>query len=360
MSKHKKQLAINKKLLPLVIVVMSIFAATLIITHPNPTGKKAEQLVACTGDTATNFDCWTKYYQYIVTNESVEKAFEDLKVQYASSTYLQSQCHQVTHVIGRAEIDKENITVGEAYQKGDSFCWSGYYHGVIEQVAKTMGRGEFMSQLNTLCSEVESQERYSFNHYNCVHGLGHGVMALYDNELFDSLSSCDAITDSWNRSSCYGGVFMENIMSDPAVNPTHGTKYLNSDEPMYPCTAVEEQYKEQCYLMQTSYALRQISYNFSKVFELCAEVKQPYQNICYQSVGRDASGSTVSDLASTKINCELGSTQEQEAQCAVGAVKDFISYYSDDVKAKQLCESFADAYVREVCNVTATSYYRSF
>ena len=83
------------------------------------------------GDTATDFDCWTKYYQYLVKNESVEIAFEDLRSQYGSSTYLQSQCHQVTHVIGRAEIDKEDVSVGEAYQKGDSFCWSGYFHGVM-------------------------------------------------------------------------------------------------------------------------------------------------------------------------------------------------------------------------------------
>ncbi len=229
---------------------MGIIAGGLIIFLPKVEVKNEQppQIVECDGVKADDFNCWSERYKALVQQKSVKEAFTDLREHYATSIYLQSQCHQITHIIGRTSAESTE-GVGDIYSKGDSFCWSGYYHGVIEQVAKKMGKDEFVAQLNTICADVEAKSRYSFYHYNCVHGLGHGVMSISDNELFDSLEECDTVIDAWNRSSCVGGVFMENVMSDPTTNPTHTTKYLRPEEPMYPCTAVDEKYKEQCYLM---------------------------------------------------------------------------------------------------------------
>jgi hypothetical protein len=358
---HKIRKNIHKNRISYLIIGLGVVAAGLIVLLPKVEQKteSAAQIVECDGVRADDFACWSERYKALVQQKSVKEAFDDLRQHYPDSVYLQSQCHQITHIIGRTSAESTE-SVGDIYSKGDSFCWSGYYHGVIEQVAKKMGKDEFLGQLNTICADVEAKSRYSFYHYNCVHGLGHGVMSISDNELFDSLKSCDSITDSWNRSSCIGGVFMENVMSDPATNPTHTTKYLKPEEPLYPCTAVDVPYKEQCYLMQTSYALRQINYDFSKGFSLCAGVDVAFQPTCYQSLGRDASGGSVSDVTRTKANCELGITEQQRTNCAIGAVKDFISYYSDDQKARQLCASFSDEIVRSTCDFTATEYYRSF
>ena len=57
---------------------------------------------------------------------------------------------------------------------------------------------------------------------------------------------------------------MQNIMfaQTPDQEVNYQPKYLKNDDPMYPCTAVEGKYKEQCYLMQTSQALSVESYDF--------------------------------------------------------------------------------------------------
>ncbi len=352
---------IRKNLFPFIMIFFGIVAAVAIVTLPKTTTQKIVEtkVTDCEGSQADDFSCWSQRYTALVKEGDIKAVFTDLRKVYAANTYVQSQCHQITHVIGRVVAETTN-SVGKAYQEGDSFCWSGYYHGVVEQVATNIGKDMFISQLNTLCSDVESQGRYSFYHYNCVHGLGHGVMSISDNELFVSLDSCDTIKDEWNRLSCVGGVFMENVMSDPATNPTHTTKYLRPQEPMYPCTEVKTQYKQQCYLMQTSYALRQVSQDFSKVFEVCSLVDAEFTATCYQSLGRDASGNSVSNVATTKKTCELGVDFEQVSNCAIGAVKDFISYYSDDTEARLLCASFAQASVQDVCSQTATEYYKSF
>lgn len=345
---------------PVVIILIGLSSAFVIMILPKQADEDALQSTAmCEGTDADDFGCWSRRYSTLTKQEDIKTVFADLRGVYADNTYVQSQCHQITHVIGRVVAETAE-SVGKAYQQGDSFCWSGFYHGVIEQVAKNMGKDEFIAQLNTLCADVEAESRYSFYHYNCVHGLGHGVMSISDNELFESLQSCKSIIDNWNMLSCVGGVFMENVMSDPATNPTHTTNYLRPSEPMYPCTAVASEFKEQCYLMQTSYALRQVGQDFARGFELCAAVDSGFSPTCYQSLGRDASGNSVSNVASTIRNCELGTSYEQQANCAIGAVKDFISYHSDDVQAKVLCDSFSDGAVKSICHQTATEYYRSF
>src|SRR3712207_8036444 len=57
------------------------------------------------------------------------------------------------------------------------------------------------------------------------------------------------------------------------INPGSKTKYLKADEPLYPCDEVGPAYKEQCYMMQTSYALKTQDDDFGKVFELCAKAR---------------------------------------------------------------------------------------
>jgi hypothetical protein len=135
--------------------------------------------------------------------------------------------------------------------------------------------------------------------------------------------------------------------------------YLKEDQPMYPCTALEDRYKEQCYLMQTSYALQVEGYDFNKVFALCDATESAYRDTCYQSLGRDASGQSISDVDTTKDTCLLGKDYEAQSNCIDGAAKDFVSYYHDDKKALELCASLPDNLLNN-CQNTVNSYYSTF
>jgi hypothetical protein len=283
------------------------------------------------------FTCQEKYYQGIVERQDPKAAYVSLKREYRRVSSVHGNCHQLTHVIGRAAGHKYR-DISEAYDHGDNFCWSGYYHGVMEAVVQRYGPKDVTKRLNDICAGIAAKARYSFDHYNCAHGLGHGVMLITNEELFKSLRTCDALRDGWDRESCYGGVFMENIMA--RLNPDHDTKYLRDDQPLYPCTAVADRYANQCYLMQTSRALDVLGGDFKRVFGVCATVKLPYRDTCWQSLGRDASGRSVSDVAKTKATCMLGSSEVARKNCLVGAVKDFIAFFHGDRQAVQLCDSF--------------------
>ncbi|MEJ0021556.1 MAG: hypothetical protein WDN47_03140 [Candidatus Doudnabacteria bacterium] len=323
-------------------------------TAPNKTASVPAHPPCSNGD-SQNFECYAQYYKNLVETQGVPAAFTSLRAEYDLNAYVSAQCHPLAHVIGQAAVEKYP-TVAEAYTHGDSFCWSGYYHGVLEGVVARIGRQKVPGALNTICDGIVGKASYSFDYYNCVHGLGHGVMAFTNDELFDSLKLCDKINGDWEKSSCYSGVFMENVIVD---NKNHFTKYLNPADPLYPCDAVDAKYKSTCYLMQTSYMLKVTTGNFKKVFELCSGVEDAYRSTCYQSLGRDASGRSSSNVTTTKNTCELGKNFEQQSNCVIGAVKDFISYFHSDTQAKQLCNALA-ADLQTLCLTTTDSYYKSF
>jgi len=299
--------------------------------------------------------CFEKHYQELVQNQTIGAAFADLKVRYDENVFVRSLCHPLVHVIGRAAAQKYS-DVAEAYRQGDHFCWSGYYHGVMEGILYDVAVPDLPQMINGICDSIPGKASYSFDYYNCVHGLGHGVMYVTQDELFEALELCDSIEGQWEKESCYGGVFMENVITD---FENHFTKYLKPQEPLYPCTVVPEKNKHACYLMQTSYVLKMNGYNFVDAFEKCSTVEENHKDICYQSIGRDASGSTVSDISRTHAYCMLARDLRQQFGCVIGAVKDFISYFHSDTQAKQFCASFS-AELQTVCLNTAASYYQSF
>ena len=309
----------------------------------------------CNGDPESIL-CLEKSYQTYTAQKGVAAAFVKLKAAYKTDPAVQADCHQLTHVIGRTEADMVN-NVDIAYAQGDNFCWSGYYHGVMESIVSRIGASNLPKALPTICAPIQSKQPYSFYAFNCFHGLGHGAMDVSNSNLFASLKMCDLLPDDWTQESCYGGVFMENEMDE--VNPDHHTVYLKAGQPMYPCTAVADKYKQQCYLMQTSHALRAANQNFSQVFTECSVIGQAYVDSCYQSLGRDASGSSDSTVAPTVYACMLGQTEDAKENCVIGAVKDFISYYHSDQQANGLCNALPSD-LQSVCQTTKTSYYATF
>lgn len=308
----------------------------------------------CGGAAYEEFTCWRRYYTDLTQKKGSEAAMADIRSHYIDP-FVRAQCHQLTHAVGRVAAERYP-SVAVAFAHGDSFCWSGYYHGVMETAVAGVAQADVAKKLDTFCSEIPGKERFSFDYYNCVHGLGHGAMAILHNELPQSLELCDNLSGAWEQRSCWSGAFMENIIADE-VN--HFSKYLKADDPYYPCDIVKDMYKGTCYLMQTSRMLALTGSDFKKVFALCADAEEPYAEACYQSLGRDASGRSVSDPAATKKTCMLGESERARTNCVIGAVKDFISYHHSDIQAKVLCASLPQE-LQETCYSTAKNYYILF
>src|SRR5439155_17313174 len=138
--------------------------------------------------------CYEQRYRSMVAGQGVAEAFADLKASYGADPEMQRLCHAITHAIGQAAVAKYGSNVAEAFRHGDNACGSGYYHGVMQGFALTLGRAKLLSDLDAVCAGVPGNERKSLDYFNCVHGLGHAVMAVRDDALFDALHDCDGLT----------------------------------------------------------------------------------------------------------------------------------------------------------------------
>lgn len=348
---------------------IAVIIAALLLIKPKQQAAishtAARVIDSCAATNTITYRCYKSEIDHLTQTQSPEQAIALIKQQYPKISYVKNECHQLMHEAGRAALIKYNYSIAKTYSHGDQFCWSGYYHGAIEELANKEGLSFLVSNANSICADIPGKSTQSFYYYNCVHGMGHGFMFVENGALFKSLTDCDLLNTDFDRSSCYGGVFMQNIMNEQAPDEEEdaaGTPQqisLKANQPMYPCTAVAEKYKEQCYLMQTSYALQVENYDFSKVFSLCAGVEQNFQDTCYQSLGRDASGTTISNVDETRANCLVGSSQEARQYCVRGAAEDFVSYFHSDAQAKQLCRSLPQDLSGD-CLATVKSYYSTF
>ncbi len=350
--------------LPLGILIASACVAlTIMVFGPSSSDEVTRQAATdCSGALESDYACYQERYQALVRDSGAKAAFEDLKDEYAKNEFVKSQCHQLTHVIGRAAAE----TYGDlpaTYGQGDSFCWSGYYHGAMEAVVAQTGPDKILEEAGTLCAGPRENQNHSFYHYDCAHGLGHGFMGIQENELFESLEMCDALTDGWEKEPCYAGVFMQNMMAQD--DPSHPSKYLEVDQPFYPCTDVEARYKNECYRIQTGHALLTQGNDLARVFDLCASVEDDPRPACYQGLGGYAAVQSiqqnVTDAARTESTnklCMLGGNYEARSNCSIGAVKSFVYYYRSDAQARALCEAL-EADLRATCLETAEEYYKS-
>jgi hypothetical protein len=109
---------------------------------------------------------------------------------------------------------------------------------------------KILDKANEVCADLRERQKCSLCHFGYARGLGRGFMGVLENELFESLKACDALTDGWERKACSGEVFIDNVMA--MDGPSYPSKYPDADQPLYPRTDVESRHKNECYKHQTT------------------------------------------------------------------------------------------------------------
>lgn len=250
-------------------------------------------------------------------------------------------CHRIAHALGAGGLAHYDGDVGRAFADGTAACWSGYYHGILERAFAGVSERELPAVSRRLC-ESPDVRRNDFIAYQCVHGLGHGLMIYTDYDLPISLKTCDALETSWDQSSCTGGVFMENLQT------SYGTtsEWLRADDPLYPCQTVAERHKLYCYLMVTSRILDVVGGDWQQTVDWCRKAEPNWIATCFQSLGRDASGRSLQSPAEILRICALADGMEGE--CIYGASRDITSMDAGARRSAGLCGQAPDRW-RGLC-----------
>ena len=254
-------------------------------------------------------------------------------------------CHNNAHDVGRFSYALEG---GEAFQKCSSECHSGCYHGATEAYFRDRGLANLIEDLALLCDDSLN----TFFSHQCIHGIGHGLMAWADYDIHSALKNCDQLPQG--RASCHSGVFMENIVGGLAADSGHFTEYLSLD-PHMPCNVVDEKYAGACYFYQTSRMVQIFSGDFSKVAAACSEIDPKYHRQCFSSMGRDVGGRNPTNNQNAITACSYAPEGSNRIACLSGAVQNTFWVAQGQDRALSFCALLSDSVEKDACYITVFS-----
>jgi cytochrome c553 len=265
-----------------------------------------------------SFTCYEQAFGNVTYYKGPKKSLALLQANMGTNSAVATNCHRIAHKMGGAAFARFKGRVGRAFAAGTAVCWSGYYHGVVEHGFAGAAKKDLAKKARAMCSEPFLR-RDLFLSYQCVHGLGHGLMLYTNYDLPLSLKTCDQLSSPWDQSACTGGVFMENFTSFYKVK----SKWLKSSDLLYPCDAVKDRYKYFCYYMVTSRALSLRNYDFKAIAKICRAAEWEWVSACFESFGRDASGYSGTDARLTLKLCRLAG--DHQSDCVYAVARDIIN-----------------------------------
>lgn len=217
-------------------------------------------------------------------------------------------CHRIAHAMGGAALVRFDNDIDRAFAEGTASCFSGYYHGIIEQAFAGVGEEKLAERARGICGS-EELARDAFLTFQCNHGLGHGLMLHTRYDLPLALDTCDQIGQPADVQACNDGVFMENFTTFYEVS----TKWRRNDDLIYPCNIVAEHRKRSCYMIVTARILSALNYNWRLAAKVCRGSEPNWVYVCFRSFGRDAISTNAYDQRVARRLCHL--TKEMEPEC---------------------------------------------
>lgn len=290
--------------------------------------------------------CYKKAAKALYDQFGLSKTLGLLKDNEANPE-VYARCHEVTHYLSRFEFALQK-SIAKVYSICDSTCHGGCYHGTMEAFLKerqSTSGFDTPHQFAKICGKkTDYQKPLEFN--ECLHGLGHAAMFVTDMELRESLKLCDTLGSEIHKEKCFTGVFMENSSSSTSFD--HKSIYIKKDDPFYPCNILDEKYQPTCWQYQSSYFSIINNQDFAKVAQMCLQIPQKYQDLCFRTIGTNQVGFT-SHLRTMKENCDLMPNIHFEDICVAGVIASLsYRFVGDTQKMIDFC-SLVRQYNKESC-----------
>lgn len=298
----------------------------------------AEQIVTtCKEDIRCAIDELNDLDKKTTERQTTLNVFLDVVRLYDESDY---KCHKTSHHLG-LWLYGYTTDIDEAIQYIEMLCGGGIFHGVFENYFITQKfNNTSIEEINIvgLCSKYKDSQ-VSINLWQCIHGVGHGLINFYDYDVFDAVERCDEFKPGLEQISCSKGIFMQNVIY------YYKTEKGDFNEDIYyPCDQVDSKYAPACYHYHSSYILKQNGGSVRETFDTCDEIpREELVRYCYYGIGRQLA-SEISELNRIVLYCENGSNSEYYTECIRGALMTAVNGNMDPATGFFFCKNIPDQY----------------
>ena len=283
----------------------------------------------------------------VLRRDGLAAALDSLEQRAARDSAVLRDGHQMAHALGRDAVARRGGDASIIRECRPSFA-SGCYHGVVEAAVRHEGRID-MAQLERLCVSMDESGGPAPG-FECLHGLGHGVLGAVARDLPTTLRHCDALSTPRRAASCHSGAFMEAItgaMGPPMAHEmhahvpdhAHGAAHplaVDPADPYSPCDAYHDPYATSCWLFQGYVILRANAFDAGRALRVCDGAPDGRAARCYESIGHQITGLFQRGNAWLLGECAKGNPA-LAARCAGGATLALNATDWSGRRAAQLC-----------------------
>ncbi len=297
--------------------------------------------------------------QAILESHGLAAALDSVADRASRDSVLQREGHQLAHALGHRAVAGHGGNAAVIRECRPVFA-SGCYHGVVEAFLSAAGRID-MPELERLCRSVEGPGGPG-PAFECIHGLGHGVLGARRYDLEATLRDCDALSTPRLTASCHAGAFMEAInaaVGTPAMHGTHRdaaghaapSVAIDPADPYSPCRGYGDPYATSCWLFQGFVILHANAFDPGRSLRVCDGAPDGRAARCYESVGHQLTGLLQRGDRWILEQCGKG-RPALAPHCAAGATLALNAMDWTGSRAARLCAA-APAEWKETCYRTA-------
>lgn len=284
------------------------------------------------------------------SGKTTQEILAELGETQQSDAAIESACHLITHAIGRMTFEIIG-SLGKAFHACNHTCHAGCYHGVLETLFFTkeqraagiehLSFPEVAGRVPTICTDPETRASKSIL-MQCHHGLGHAILFTLDYALLPALRACDLLPTDYARRTCHLGVFTENVIAAEREK-----RDLKRDDPLYPCNAIPETYRRECYRDQSK-VMMHMGLSDQRIAELCSTLGEN-ADVCFQGLGRDLSAAVRSGEAARAVHACEKLSETYARDCISGTVYALADHTGDSTLAFPFCAALEDPSNRSTC-----------
>ena len=181
--------------------------------------KYLQEIQNCTimDDGAPRLLCYSQFFGRVAENEENNSDALELSIALSKIGTI-DDCHFVSHEIGHVAFNKNPNVISNLVGMDGTMCRGGYFHGVLASYFHDIEEaGEpFPSTYNIICDDLIG----SSNYQDCIHGLGHGLVHYFGEDLSSSLEMCHDMS-FYQNILCVKGVMMQytdNILTRQGIS----------------------------------------------------------------------------------------------------------------------------------------------
>jgi hypothetical protein len=299
------------------------------------------------------------YMESILRRDGLHAALDSLTHLAERDTALFRDGHQLAHTLGRDAVTQHGGDLSVIRECTPAFA-SGCYHGVVEASLHSAGHID-MAALERMCIGVEDSGGPGPG-FECVHGLGHGILGAVDYDIRRTLDYCDALSSPRRAASCHSGAFMEAVNSalgTPGMAMQHAHApgghadrkshplAIDPSDPYSPCRAYSDPYAASCWLFQGYLILRANGFDAGRALRVCDDAPDDRVVRCYEGIGHQLTGLFQRGDRWSLEQCARGAATFAE-HCAAGAALALDAMDWSGARAVRLC-ALAPVGWKETC-----------